>query len=312
MQHLGEFLKAEREKKGIRLSDISNVTKIPIHNLKLLEEGNWKALPAKPFVKGFLTAYCKYIGLNSTQIYQRYLEESGQYSPITDSSPAPASSPSSEISKSPLKEVRAIPRVVDLKPIFISFFGVIFLVASIWLIQLGKQNSESETNVIASVSPMEQPIAAQQEPINQPPEVASREIANSQETTPVTAPPQESAAPSSDNLGHEIEVNPAELTWVKVVIDDAPPVNLRLNPQEKKKFSAKDKIKVVLGNASGSEVIHNGQKNEGKTYSGTIKYYIFPLGAKFPQDKPRQISNESAPQQDSDISQEAISESSEQ
>ena len=47
-------------------------------------------------------------------------------------------------------------------------------------------------------------------------------------------------------------------------------------------------------------MLHNGSLTEGKKYSGTIRFYIFPAGSKFPQDKPRQISSESVSQQDSE------------
>ncbi|NDG27763.1 MAG: hypothetical protein EB120_11390 [Proteobacteria bacterium] len=71
----------------------------------------------------------------------------------------------------------------------------------------------------------------------------------------------------------------------KVVIDEAPPIEYFLAPSEKATFSANQKIKVVLGNSVGSDVVYNGQKVEGTKFLGTIRSYIFPLNAKFPQDK---------------------------
>lgn len=38
MQMLGQYLKSEREKKGIRLEEIASSTKINIQNLVLMEE----------------------------------------------------------------------------------------------------------------------------------------------------------------------------------------------------------------------------------------------------------------------------------
>jgi cytoskeletal protein RodZ len=298
MQHLGEFLKSERERKGIRLSDIASVTKIQIHNLKLLEEGNWKALPAKPFVKGFLTAYAKYVGLNSAEIYQRYLEET---QPAPSTLTLDSNSPESEVSESPLAEVSTQPKVLQIKPILISIFAVLFLGGSVWLIQLGKTSSEPTMGPVAvnSETPQPQPEASPLPTTNQPTE-APREVASTPEAAPAAAPSPEPTPAATPTSGHELEVNPKDRTWVKVVIDDAPPVNLHLNPQEKTKFSAKEKIKLVLGNSAGSEVLHNGSVTEGKKYSGTIRFYIFPAGSKFPQDKPRQISNEPLSQQETE------------
>jgi cytoskeletal protein RodZ len=296
MQHLGEFLKNERERRGIRLSDIASVTKIQIHNLKLLEDGNWKALPAKPFVKGFLNAYAKYVGLNSAEIYQRYLDET---QPAPSTVTLDSNSPEREVSESPLAEVVTQPRVLQIKPILISIFAVLFLGSSVWLIQLGKTSSEPTTVPVAvnNEPPQAQPEVIPTQNINQPTE-APREVASTPEAAPKAPPSQEPTPANSPTSGHELEVNPKAHTWVKVVIDDAPPVNLYLNPQEKTKFTAKDKIKLVLGNSTGSEVLHNGSLTEGKKYSGAIRFYIFPSGSKFPQDKPRQISSESVNQKE--------------
>jgi cytoskeletal protein RodZ len=298
MQHLGEFLRSERERKGIRLSDIASVTKIQIHNLKLLEEGNWKALPAKPFVKGFLTAYAKYVGLNSSEIYQRYLDET---QPAPSTLTLDSNSPESEASESPLAEVITQPKVLQIKPILISLFAVLFLGGSVWFIQLGKTSPEPTIGPVAvnTETPQAQPEVSPQQNINQPTE-APREVASTPEAAPAAAPSPEPTPAANPTSGHELEVNPKDRTWVKVVIDDAPPVNLHLNPQEKTKFSAKEKIKLVLGNSTGSEVLYNGSVTEGKKYSRTIRFYIFPAGSKFPQDKPRQLSNEPLGQQDSE------------
>lgn len=304
MQHLGEFLKTERERKGIRLSDIASVTKIQLHNLKLIEEGNWQALPAKPFVKGFLTSYAKYVGLNSAEVYQRYLEETQpQISPLVSTDDE-----SAEVSKSPLSEVVSKPKVLQLKPILISLGAVFVLVGSIWLIRIGKEGSESSMGPVAS-NEQTQSVPEAIEPSPAPPAEVPRDIASAPELAPAAAPtPEPTPSTSAAVTGHELEVNPKERTWVKIVIDDAPPVNLHLNPQEKTKFSAKEKIKLVLGNSAGSEVHYNGTLTEGKKYSGTIRYYIFPAGSKFPQDKPRQITGQSANGQESAMPPETVTE----
>jgi hypothetical protein len=52
-------------------------------------------------------------------------------------------------------------------------------------------------------------------------------------------------------------------------------------------LKAKNKIKLVLGNSEGAEVVHNGQVDSGKIDQGPTRYYIFPAGAKFPQDQTR-------------------------
>ena len=81
-------------------------------------------------------------------------------------------------------------------------------------------------------------------------------------------------------------------TWSKIVIDDSPPKETYLEAGSQTSYQAKEKIKLVLGNSTGSKILHNGEEFKGKKYSGTIRFYIFPKGARFPQDKPKENNSE--------------------
>lgn len=75
---LGEFLRSEREKKNVTIEQIASATKINIKLLHALESDSFDSLPAKPFVRGFITNYARYLGLEPGHIieqYDRYLDE---------------------------------------------------------------------------------------------------------------------------------------------------------------------------------------------------------------------------------------------
>ena len=72
MQLLGQYLKSEREKKGVRLEEIASSTKINIQNLVLMEEDRWKELPREPFIRGFITAYARYLSLDVQEALNKY------------------------------------------------------------------------------------------------------------------------------------------------------------------------------------------------------------------------------------------------
>ncbi len=77
-QNLGGFLRQEREKRGITLEQIASATKINIKLLYFLEADQYSELPAKPFIRGFVVAYAKFIGLNSKEVllhFNLYLEQ---------------------------------------------------------------------------------------------------------------------------------------------------------------------------------------------------------------------------------------------
>jgi cytoskeleton protein RodZ len=74
---VGEFgnkFRKEREKKGISLEDVSNVTKISCRMLQAIEDEQFERLPGGVFNKGFIRAYAKHLGLNDEEAVSGYLE----------------------------------------------------------------------------------------------------------------------------------------------------------------------------------------------------------------------------------------------
>jgi cytoskeletal protein RodZ len=63
-QNLGNYLRREREGRSLGLLDLSRTTKIPIRSLERLEAGQYDALPAEVFVRGFIKSYARAVGLN--------------------------------------------------------------------------------------------------------------------------------------------------------------------------------------------------------------------------------------------------------
>jgi len=61
------YLKKLREKKGISLQEISNVTKISVGSLTALENGEYEKFPGRVYIVGFLRSYSEYIGIDVQQ-----------------------------------------------------------------------------------------------------------------------------------------------------------------------------------------------------------------------------------------------------
>jgi cytoskeletal protein RodZ len=71
---IGEYLKREREARQISLQEIANATKIAKHRLASIENNKRDQWPAEIFVKGFIKSYSEYIGLDTTDVMNRYHE----------------------------------------------------------------------------------------------------------------------------------------------------------------------------------------------------------------------------------------------
>jgi cytoskeletal protein RodZ len=69
----GDKFREAREKKGISLDDVSNVTKISARMLQAIEEEHFDQLPGGVFNKGFIRAYAKHVGLDAEQAVNEYL-----------------------------------------------------------------------------------------------------------------------------------------------------------------------------------------------------------------------------------------------
>jgi cytoskeletal protein RodZ len=73
-EHFGTYLKQRREARGLSIIDISRATKIKASSLELLEEARLDDLPAQVFVRGFVSAYAQCVGLDRSEMVQRYRE----------------------------------------------------------------------------------------------------------------------------------------------------------------------------------------------------------------------------------------------
>jgi len=317
METFGEYLKAQREKKGIRLEEIASITKIHLHSLELLETDDWGHLPPEPFLRGFILAYAKYVGLDPKETIGKYHESLGQNPP--PASEVPKTSPAMRANNESPSDVIQNTRQLPWNKIFagVGVFAVVVLIGV--FIYVGKKSSEPRE---IAEAPAADPVpAAITAPVPDeaaaggltPPNPPPQESAPSEKVVMVPAPMGEvpAAAPEvskpvavtaeaatkpverttaneptqpQGEFKHELVVEGQERTWMKVVIDDEKPVEFFLPKGEKTTYQAKNKIKVVLGNSSGAKILHNGEVTKGKKFQGTIRYYVFPENARFPQD----------------------------
>lgn len=72
METLGQFIKREREFKGVSLEQLSMNTKISVEFLKKMEEDRFEELPKGAFVKGFLKSYARAVQLSENEVLSRF------------------------------------------------------------------------------------------------------------------------------------------------------------------------------------------------------------------------------------------------
>lgn len=70
----GAYLRKVRESRGIELRQIAQTTKVGLAYLQLIEEENFQQLPVPAYLRGFLKAYARYVGLDPDRVSRDYLK----------------------------------------------------------------------------------------------------------------------------------------------------------------------------------------------------------------------------------------------
>jgi len=69
---VGNYLKREREARGISLEEISTATRISRPYLEALERNDFRFFSRPEYIQGFLRGYAKAIGLEPDDVLKRY------------------------------------------------------------------------------------------------------------------------------------------------------------------------------------------------------------------------------------------------
>ncbi len=68
----GHYLARERRLRNIRLEEIAAKTRISLRVLQALESDEWEELPPRVYLRGFIKAYARHVGLDENEALLRY------------------------------------------------------------------------------------------------------------------------------------------------------------------------------------------------------------------------------------------------
>lgn len=78
MEHFGEALRCERQRRSVSLEDIAQTTKVTVRSLQALESDAFDQLPGGILSKGIVRSYVRFLGLDEGEWVERFLDASGQ------------------------------------------------------------------------------------------------------------------------------------------------------------------------------------------------------------------------------------------
>ena len=261
MENLGEYIKKEREKKGITLEEAAKATRIRKTYLQAIEGGDF-SIQSPVFMKGFLRSYAEFIGLDSTDIIGRYkgILEERQGKGKTE-----------EHKLEPVRSSRkyAVTAVITLSLIAVIVVAYIFTAKEpdvapplIKPSQEGKLEQQEAAMVNTTTLGI---ITSVREKLFQPLTTSA---------LPATGPPKPAAlsVQTSERPGkkYTLSVTAKELTWLRITVDEKNPVEVLLKSGETVSWSADRKFVITAGNAAGIDLTLNGKSLESLGESGQV------------------------------------------
>ena len=84
MEHFGEALRCERQRRSVSLEDIAQTTKVTVRSLQALESDAFDQLPGGILSKGIVRSYVRFLGLDEGEWVERFLDASGQNNPPSE------------------------------------------------------------------------------------------------------------------------------------------------------------------------------------------------------------------------------------
>jgi cytoskeleton protein RodZ len=248
---LGEYFQRAREAKGLTLEEAAARTRILPQYLKAVEENNYARLPDEVFAKGFVRSYARILGLDEAAVVRKFDESGGQFY---------AKRAERETLRQQLEEEERRKKVN--RNLVVGVVGVALLLL---FVLVGRDRDRSER--LPDSEPI--PSASQQVPAPTPPPAEPAEPVNEPAPRPSSGQleiernfssvlPLEGVAPD-DRKKLVLDVEAVERCWVKVQTDRVAPQEVLLNPGDRVRWKAQERLALTLGNAGGVRVMLNGK-----------------------------------------------------
>ena len=250
MERPGEYLKRERELRGMAVADLSATLKLSVTTIKAIEEDDYAKLPHSSYVKGFIRAYARQVGLDEHDCalrYEAYLKElEDKEREKTKPTRANAEQGAEKRQGRRLTYIISFAGAAVLVIIIVSFYFILFN---------GKEAKEAAVAAPAVSVPEEKQVTAVPEVLVKPDvkveapvkplaakppaqaKDAKPEVKAVEPVKPAPAAPK-AVVPAPEAKIHTLEMRANQPTWVKVSIDDKEPFEMILKENERVAWKA--------------------------------------------------------------------------
>jgi cytoskeleton protein RodZ len=240
----GRYLEAKREEAGLDQEYISKETRISLEMLEAIESENHVKLPEAVYVKGFIRAYAKVLGIDEDGLIKNYVETSRTYKDITRSK--------AEFNK---KRAGFWHRFM---------LGALVMAAIIAFAALGVSfyQGHFRSDSVELVNPNEKMLSLQDDNLSTTIKISESSNRISGEIdflTEKNADETELAVTEQQSALLNLSITANAVTWLKVIMDGEKPLEYSLQPGDKIVLNAHSNYNLLIGNAGGIQMNLNGQ-----------------------------------------------------
>jgi cytoskeleton protein RodZ len=271
---IGQRLKALRESRGMTLQDISARTRINQSFLDKIEQGDMAGLPGLAFVKGFLRNYMQALDVSDAELDKALLALD----------PRGKAEAQQRLESPHVNVLETEPPPAPWTKIAI---WTVLAVLIIWVGYMLVRSPRAPESPAPPTPAVQEPAAQTATPAPQapPPEApapagtpeakagsAPPEAKSRAPTTPAQAPkasgsaappptPGTAGVPALDGRQKlRLTIRGLEKTWVRMSLDRAPPIDVRVEPAETVGWEANQEIRLTIGKSNAVAVYLNGEE----------------------------------------------------
>jgi cytoskeleton protein RodZ len=286
---LGNYLVACREKKGLAVEEVAQITRINHRLIDAAEHDRFDELPGRVFIRGFLRSYAKVVEADGEEFLRRF-ESLGLVE--EDRSPKLISMPLHEDSTRTSVMLLLAAVIVSILIVGVSLYGsqlspdpLLSAESQIDTPEVAKQTPIEAVAIEPEAAPMSNDESLTIEGADADPEPAVEEAPKvielgaelaQQPETKISAEP---ATTSSADFSYRLKIMAESDSWIKVVIDDDLEREIILRGGNSVTWMANTKYLISIGNVAGTRIFLNGKEKKLKQPSSNVLINILLPGA---------------------------------
>jgi cytoskeleton protein RodZ len=259
-QSVGTMLKAERERLGLSREQITEKTRMRTQVVEAIENEAWGSLPPPVFVRGFLRAYAKVLGIRQEAVIELYAK--------SVPSESPGQTPHLEPSRNRRRRTWL---VLLLLALLAAVYGTWHFYPSQQVDQGPHEPSAPSQPAVVSpppVRPVEEPVKQEAAPVQSP----------SQETPPSLPAGETPVRDRADEGDGRLSLTGIvkERTWLRIKIDGKEEKEYLFQAGSKPQWKGKESFYMIIGNAGGIDFDLNGKRVGDLGKSGQVIRLTLP------------------------------------